>query len=160
MAELSLHSVLINACLFSTLNNLVCFVHVVLLHCVCSQVSLSIIFCFALADIVLHRQIPGVPVIYGLRNSLFLDQPSTHQREFVKSIEDKRLHMSDSEYQKLQKINLKDKLENSTDLPRSGDDSGSEYVTASGTNRARRKLDVTDKSKFKRKRAKVRTLDN
>ncbi|ONK64031.1 uncharacterized protein A4U43_C07F21390 [Asparagus officinalis] len=102
----------------------------------------------------MFREIPGVPVIYGLRNSLFIEQPSTHQREFVKSTEEKRLHMSDSEYQKLRKIKLKNKLENPVDSPDAQDDSGNELVTIPEKNIARRMLAVTDKSKFKRKRAK------
>ena len=68
--------------------------------------------------------------------------------------------MSDSEYQKLQKIKLKDKLENSTDLPATQDDSGNELATATRKNIARRMLgaNLTEKSKLKRKKAKVRTL--
>ena len=48
--------------------------------------------------------------------------------------------MSDSEYQKLQKFKLKDKLENSTDLPARQDDSGNELVTITRKNIARRML--------------------
>lgn len=104
------------------------------------------------------REVPGVPVIYGLRNSLFLEQPSTHQREYVKSTEEKRLHMGELEYKKLHKRELKDISENhTTDLSSEHDDSGNVVVKTQATRNtytARRSHGVADKSKFKRKKAK------
>ncbi|KAJ6829938.1 rRNA-processing protein UTP23-like protein [Iris pallida] len=101
------------------------------------------------------REVPGVPVIYGLRNTLFLEQPSMQQREFVKSTEEKRLHMSESEYQKLHKIKSKDRID-SADLSSDHEESEKEVniTHASRNNGKRRMLGVSDKSKFKRKRAK------
>ncbi|XP_072969479.1 uncharacterized protein [Typha angustifolia] len=88
------------------------------------------------------REVPGVPVMYGLRNSLFLDQPSSHQREFVRSTEEKRLHMNESEYQNLYKKELKEKFVDQSD------------GAAQNPSIARRALGVAGKSKFKRNRAK------
>ncbi|KAG8099983.1 hypothetical protein GUJ93_ZPchr0013g37620 [Zizania palustris] len=39
------------------------------------------------------REVPRVPVIYGLKNSLFIEQPSMQQRKFTQLDEEKRLHM-------------------------------------------------------------------
>lgn len=99
-------------------------------------------------------QIPGVPVIYGLKNSLFIDQPSAHQREFVKSTEERRMHMSEPEYYKLHEKESKDELTSA----KLNDDSANE---ASGSEHMRKSiggghaLGVVDKTKFKRKKAKV-----
>ncbi|RZC62500.1 hypothetical protein C5167_024255 [Papaver somniferum] len=43
------------------------------------------------------REVPGVPLIFGLRKSLILEPPSTSQREFVKSSEEQRLRMTEME---------------------------------------------------------------
>lgn len=96
-------------------------------------------------------QVPGVPVIYGLKNSLFIEQPSALQREYVKSTEEKRLHASESDFGKLLKRELKGGFAN---------DSGNEVLEEAqlmgklGT--AKKMLGVAEKSKFKRKKAKVR----
>ncbi|CAK9154062.1 unnamed protein product [Ilex paraguariensis] len=47
----------------------------------------------------LYYQIPGVPVIIGLRNALLLEQPSAFQHQFAKSAEKERSHMTELEYQ-------------------------------------------------------------
>lgn len=95
------------------------------------------------------REVPGVPVIYGLKNSLFIEQPSALQREYVKSAEEERLHASELEYRKLLKRELKDG---------SANDSGNEVLEESQLKRkissAKRMLGVAEKSKFKRKKAK------
>ncbi|KAE8648473.1 rRNA-processing protein UTP23 homolog isoform X1 [Cucumis sativus] len=49
------------------------------------------------------QQIPGVPLIFGLRNALFMEQPSDVQRQFVKSLEEKRMHVSEVERDLLKK---------------------------------------------------------
>lgn len=49
------------------------------------------------------QEIPGVPLIYGLRNALFMEQPSALERQFVKSSEKERLHMSEVERKLLKK---------------------------------------------------------
>ncbi|XP_041006966.1 rRNA-processing protein UTP23 homolog isoform X1 [Juglans microcarpa x Juglans regia] len=49
------------------------------------------------------QEIPGVPIIFGLRNSLFLEPPSAFQRQFVKTSEEARLHMTELDRKMLQK---------------------------------------------------------
>ncbi|QCD94202.1 U3 small nucleolar RNA-associated protein 23 [Vigna unguiculata] len=44
------------------------------------------------------QEVPGVPLIYGLRNALFLESPSAFQRQYVKTSEEERLHMTEKEY--------------------------------------------------------------
>jgi U3 small nucleolar RNA-associated protein 23 len=71
-------------------------------------------------------------VIYGLKNSLFIEQPSGQQRKFAQLDEEKRIHMEKSEFKKLLKASSEEKA--------SGDG-----ITPG----------VAEKSKFKRNRAKV-----
>ncbi|KAL2456872.1 rRNA-proCES [Forsythia ovata] len=72
--------------------------------------------CKALASHILNRlmlpdaelrkkmqEIPGVPVIYALRNSLFLERPSGLQHQFAKAAEEERSHMTKLEYKMLKK---------------------------------------------------------
>ncbi|KAA8547582.1 hypothetical protein F0562_004011 [Nyssa sinensis] len=47
------------------------------------------------------QEIPGVPVIFGLRNALFLERPSAFQHYFVKSAEEERSHMTELEHKML-----------------------------------------------------------
>uniref|UniRef100_A0A1D1YA84 rRNA-processing protein UTP23 n=1 Tax=Anthurium amnicola TaxID=1678845 RepID=A0A1D1YA84_9ARAE len=104
------------------------------------------------------REIPGVPVIFGLNNALFLEQPSAQQREFVKSSEEERLHISRSEFQMIKKRELKNSSPEQTvpgsagarDIVRS--DVGIEQTARLHT--AKGRLDLMDKQKFKRKKAK------
>lgn len=99
-------------------------------------------------------QVPGVPVIYGLRNSLFIEQPSAQQRQYAKSTEEKRLHMGESEYLKLYKSDLKGVITNdSTNRLTEGTQLTRNISTT------KRMLGVAEKSKFKRKRAKVQFSD-
>ncbi|TVU27608.1 hypothetical protein EJB05_19102 [Eragrostis curvula] len=94
------------------------------------------------------REIPGVPVIYGLKNSLFIEQPSVQQRKFAQLDEEKRLNMDISEYKKL----LKAASEGKT-----ADDeieSGGEQHKRSISSLVKNALGVAEKSKFKRNRAK------
>ena len=69
-------------------------------------------------------------MIYGLKNSLFIEQPSVQQRQFAQLDEEKRIHMEKTEFKKLLKASSEGKP--------SGDATG-----------------VAEKSKFKRNRAKV-----
>ncbi|XP_020112656.1 rRNA-processing protein UTP23 homolog isoform X1 [Ananas comosus] len=94
------------------------------------------------------REVPSVPIIFGLRNSLFIEQPSSQQREFIKSTEEKRLHMSESDFQKIHKRALMGKTAEGSD----GD--VEEQAARTVSNTARRMLGVAQKSKFKRKKAK------
>ncbi|XP_074565677.1 uncharacterized protein LOC141822144 [Curcuma longa] len=94
------------------------------------------------------QEIPGVPVLYGLRNSLFIEQPSSMQKQFVKSSEKKRLHLSESEYLKLHNMDPKDKISNN---PSHGD--ADETLLRSASTK-KRMLGVSQRSQFKRKRVK------
>ncbi|KNA25766.1 hypothetical protein SOVF_003870 [Spinacia oleracea] len=102
------------------------------------------------------RKIPGVPVMFGLRNALFLEQLSAFQREFVKASEEERLHMTDSEYNLLQKrvksiLNTKVLKDSSTAEDGTGDEDLQGQIPAS---LVPRKTEAKDKAQFKRKRAK------
>lgn len=96
------------------------------------------------------REVPGVPVIYGLRNSLFLEQPSLNQRDFVKSTEEKRLHMNESEYKKIWKRELKEKLTSAAAISTSVEE---DFVKRNRNNLVRT-LGMVDKVRFKKRRAK------
>ncbi|KAK1603486.1 hypothetical protein QYE76_018117 [Lolium multiflorum] len=82
------------------------------------------------------REVPGVPVIYGLKNSLFIEQPSVQQRKFAQLDEEKRIHMEKSEFKKLLKVSSEGKATGDGNAP-----------------------GVTEKSKFKRNRAKGPSSD-
>ncbi|XP_021762515.1 rRNA-processing protein UTP23 homolog [Chenopodium quinoa] len=103
------------------------------------------------------RKVPGLPVMFGLRNAIFLEQLSSYQREFVKAAEEERLHMTDSEYKLLQKrikgiLNtkeLKDPAEEGTD--------DEDLLGQPVVSRVPSKTDAIharDKAQFKKKRAK------
>ncbi|KAF7071479.1 hypothetical protein CFC21_076776 [Triticum aestivum] len=77
------------------------------------------------------REVPCVPVIYGLKNSLFIEQPSVQQRQFAQLDEEKRIHMEKSEFKKLLKASSEGKTSVNGNAP-----------------------GVAEKSKFKRNRAK------
>ncbi|KAJ0963962.1 hypothetical protein J5N97_029084 [Dioscorea zingiberensis] len=104
------------------------------------------------------QKIPGVPVIYGLKNSLFIDQPSAHQREFVKSTEERRLCVSEPEYHKLYKKESRGGLESQTTDLASFHVGSTHDISASdhmGNSISRgHMLGVAEKTKFKRKKAK------
>ncbi|WVZ95166.1 hypothetical protein U9M48_040964 [Paspalum notatum var. saurae] len=93
------------------------------------------------------REIPGVPVIYGLKNSLFIEQPSVQQRKFAQLDEEKRLNMDVSEYKKLLKAASEGKL----DASEQGCGGEHERPINSLVKNA---LGVAGKSKFKRNRSK------
>ena len=71
-------------------------------------------------------------MIYGLKNSLFIEQPSVQQRKFAQLDEEKRIHMEKSEFKKLLKASSEGK------------------AAVDGSTHG-----VAEKSKFKRNRAKV-----
>ncbi|XP_027072950.1 rRNA-processing protein utp23-like isoform X2 [Coffea arabica] len=101
------------------------------------------------------QKVPGVPLIYGLRNALFLEQPSAFQHQFVRSAEEDRSHMTDLEYKLL---NVKKKnvaFEEAKDSSDANEDKndGTLTVQAIQTN-FRKKRDLKDTVQFKRKRAK------
>lgn len=110
-------------------------------------------------DLSIHLQVPGVPIIFALRNSLFLEPPSSFQRQFVKTSEEERLHMTELEYKMLQK------RARTRSADEEANDSSSEMEDVVDPNigmqdlakpqTTRKGMDVKDKVQFKRKKAKV-----
>ncbi|KAL1811900.1 hypothetical protein DCAR_0624049 [Daucus carota subsp. sativus] len=102
------------------------------------------------------QEIPGVPLIFGLRNSLLLEPLSNSQRHFAKSAEEERLHLNDLE---LKMLNMKKysrpvlKEEDSPDMHEGMDHKimGSKPIKLFGEEK---KIDPKDKVQFKRKKAK------
>ncbi|WMV52280.1 hypothetical protein MTR67_045665 [Solanum verrucosum] len=104
------------------------------------------------------QKIPGVPVIFALRNALFLEQPSSFQRQFAKSAEEERLHMTDLEYNMLRQMK-KRRLSSDDKQGDSSVASEEKIIDVSqaqiiNTNVKRNGSDVKDKVRFKRKKAK------
>ncbi|CAH9130132.1 unnamed protein product [Cuscuta epithymum] len=103
-------------------------------------------------------QIPGVPLIYALRNALFLERPSTFQQKFAKMAEEGRSHMTEKEYKAL---NIKKKRKfsdhNAIDASNgSGEETGHDLEVKSVKMDGERKRSniKDDKVQFKRKKAK------
>ncbi|XP_074348692.1 uncharacterized protein LOC141687350 isoform X1 [Apium graveolens] len=102
------------------------------------------------------QEIPGVPLIFGLRNALLLDPLSKSQRDFAKSAEEERLHLTDLE---LKMLNMKKysgpviKAADSPDMPEGVEQKflGSKTLKLPGE---KKKTDLKDKVQFKRKKAK------
>lgn len=102
-------------------------------------------------------EIPGVPAIYGLRNALFLEQPSTTQRQFVKTSEEGRLHMTELERKMLKKRTNILGAKMSEDSSDEEEDSGEQNLESSALTKpeaVNKILGVKDKVQFKRKKAK------
>ncbi|KAK9689517.1 hypothetical protein RND81_09G064300 [Saponaria officinalis] len=101
------------------------------------------------------QKIPGVPLMYGLRNAVYLDQLSSFQREYVKASEEERLRMTESEYKLLQnRLKKLSEVDSSTTENANGDEMSAPRVL-DNRKASRRGLDVKDKAQFKRKKAKV-----
>ncbi|KAF8376993.1 hypothetical protein HHK36_030365 [Tetracentron sinense] len=104
------------------------------------------------------QKISGVPVIFGLRNSLILEPPSAFQRQYAKSTEEERLHMTESEYKMLQKKEKKELAnQEANDSFDAHEGLGDQIVMARAVtkiNSAKRTMGVMDKAQFKRKKAK------
>ncbi|KAL6279434.1 hypothetical protein ACE6H2_016315 [Prunus campanulata] len=102
-------------------------------------------------------KIPGVPAIYALRTALFLEAPSAAQRQFVKTSEEQRLHMTDLEYEMLTK-GTKNMSTSHQEKDRSDEDGfGDQNLEVQALEKkhtARKGLGVKDKVQFKRRKAK------
>ncbi|CAB4279048.1 unnamed protein product [Prunus armeniaca] len=102
-------------------------------------------------------KIPGVPAIYALRTALFLESPSAAQRQFVKTSEEQRLHMTDLEYKMLTKgtnnMSTSHQEKDRSDEDGFGDQN-LEVQAVAKKHTARKGLGVKDKVQFKRKKAK------
>lgn len=95
------------------------------------------------------QEIPGVPLIYALRNSLFLEKPSTMQRQFAKEFEEGRSHMTEMEYRllKMKKAATAEGASISSDVNASGNNRVNSRTKRTG-------LEVKDTVQFKKKRVK------
>ncbi|XP_022864251.1 rRNA-processing protein UTP23 homolog [Olea europaea var. sylvestris] len=101
------------------------------------------------------QEIPGVPVIYALRNSLFLERPSGFQHQFAKIAEEERSHMNEWEY-KLSKLKKKVAIEEAADAS-DANESNEDHMLDTRVVKANIKRDgtnVKDQVQFKRKKAK------
>lgn len=99
------------------------------------------------------QEIPGVPVIFGLRKSLFLEPPSSFQRQFVKKSEEDRMHMTELDYKMLHKRKKnRSGNEEANDSSDENEDLEDENIGMQET--ARKRMDMKDKVQFKRKKAK------
>lgn len=107
-------------------------------------------------------QVPGVPLIFGLRNALFLEPPSAFQREFVKVSEEGRSHMTESEYKMLKKRanNLLETegTRNSSNENDDLEDQRLETQTVKQEHNTTKGLGMKDGPQFKRKKAKVKNF--
>ncbi|KAG6778165.1 hypothetical protein POTOM_018017 [Populus tomentosa] len=101
-------------------------------------------------------QVPGVPLIFGLRNALFLEPPSAFQRQFAKNSEEERSHMTEKEVALLKK-RTKDLVEN-WEIGDSSDENGGpedENLEMQPQKYSSRKgMKVKDRPQFKRNKAK------
>ncbi|XP_038906640.1 rRNA-processing protein UTP23 homolog isoform X2 [Benincasa hispida] len=101
------------------------------------------------------REIPGVPLIYGLRNALFMEQPSDVQRQFVKSLEEERMHMSEAERSLLKR---KRKYEVESDKTNGPEDFGDQNSEPQVFEKKKKKKSIPnnmiDRAQFKRNKAK------
>lgn len=101
-----------------------------------------------------------MPLIFGLRNALHLEPPSAFQREYVKTSEEARSHITEMEYQmiknKLTNTLAGEKASNSSDEDKDlGDQKTIDVQSARKTSIARKQMAIKDKPQFKRKKAKV-----
>lgn len=104
------------------------------------------------------QEIPGVPVIFGLRNALLLEPPSVSQRQFVKSSEEERLHMTELEHKLLSKRqknrSTSKETKDSSDENEALEDQNLGLQAATNENNAKRRTVVKDRVQFKRNKAK------
>ncbi|KAG4953159.1 hypothetical protein JHK87_038753 [Glycine soja] len=107
------------------------------------------------------QEVPGVPLIFGLRNALFLESPSAFQRQYVKTSEEGRLHMTQKEYQ-IFKDRVMNRLtgeeaNNSITEIMEIEDSEDQTINVQAVEKgitSRNRMEIKDKPQFKRKRAK------
>ncbi|WCJ42342.1 PIN domain-like family protein [Euphorbia peplus] len=96
-------------------------------------------------------EVPGVPLMYGLRNALLLEPPSSFQHKFVKKSEEERLHATEREYKLLK---LRTKQDDSAGGNEDSSNQASEIPAVNMKHKAKRGMETKDKVQFKRKRAK------
>ncbi|GMI67101.1 maternal effect embryo arrest 21 [Hibiscus trionum] len=103
------------------------------------------------------QKVPNVPLIFGLRNTLFLEKQSKFQDDFVKSSQEKRLHMTVKEFKALEKRTTS--VSENVDEEDSVDEEGLGHhypglQPFNTRNYSGKERDVKDRVRFKRKRAK------
>lgn len=105
-------------------------------------------------------KVPAVPLIFGLRNALFLEPPSASQRQFAQNSEEARMHVTESESRLLEKrtnkILNKQHFEDSSD-ENEGEREQNLHIEVERKKRSTRNgADLKDRPQFKRKKAKVK----
>lgn len=107
------------------------------------------------------QEVPGVPLIYGLRNALFVEPPSAFQRQYVKTSEEGRLHMTEKEHQifkdRVMNILTGEEANDTIAEIMENEDSGDQTINVQAVKKsitARNQMEIKDKPQFKRKRAK------
>lgn len=107
-------------------------------------------------------QIPGVPVLFGLRNALFLEQLSSFQRDYVKSAEEERTRLTDVEQRMLLKrvgnLNSEEIKDAAASVQTGAGDQVAKNESLVNKKRDGNRIGLKDKAQFKRKRAKVTLL--
>lgn len=98
------------------------------------------------------QEIPGVPVVYALRNALFLERPSAVQHEFAKTAEEGRSHMTEFEYKILKVKKNRGDSEEACGTLDANDDNENHQDHKKNDKPSR--IVMNDKAQFKRKRAK------
>lgn len=150
------HCISVVALTFTHINGIFAFVKQSGLMCI--TFVILYVFKHVSMETFFHLQIPGVPAIYALRTALFLESPSAAQRQFVKTSEEQRLHMTDLEYEMLTK-GTKNMSTTHQEKDRSDEDGfgdqNLEVQAVAKKHTARKGLGVKDKVQFKRKKAKV-----
>ncbi|KAG6413376.1 hypothetical protein SASPL_126085 [Salvia splendens] len=98
------------------------------------------------------QQIPGVPLVYALRNALFLERPSAFQQEFAKAAEEERSRMTELE---MKMLKLK-KKKVANDEGRNSSETEEQILETliPRTDVKMTRIDKADKAQFKQKRAK------
>ncbi|KAK3022023.1 hypothetical protein RJ639_047413 [Escallonia herrerae] len=103
------------------------------------------------------QEIPALPVIFGLRNALFLEPPSVLQHQIAKSAEEERSRMTELEYKMLRMRAKNGKAsEEGRDYSDTNEGVGVQDFDnlVIETNNTRKRTYVKDKVQFKRKKAK------
>ncbi|KAF5725595.1 hypothetical protein HS088_TW23G00319 [Tripterygium wilfordii] len=105
-----------------------------------------------------HRRVPGVPRMFCLRNSLFLEKLSGFELQFVKNSEEERLHMAESDLNMLKKRGVNTSVtkerKDSSDEDEGLVDEKSKMHDIKGRQAERKGMNVKEKVQFKRKKAK------
>ncbi|XP_050204598.1 uncharacterized protein LOC126654693 isoform X1 [Mercurialis annua] len=102
------------------------------------------------------REVPAVPLIYGLRNSLHLEPPSSVQHEFVKASEEERLHATELEKKMLKNTKTILANEEAGHSCKENEGLGDQNLEMRSVKKKRnaQNMNVKDRPQFKRKRAK------